>query len=92
MFENVAQIVERYDELSTLLSSPEIVSDPTKIREYSQEQAEIADLVTTYTRYRQVQDELDQARTMLAGEEDVDMRELVGEEIQALESRRRRAS
>ncbi len=86
MFENVAQIVERYDELSTLLSSPEIASDPTKIREYSQEQAEIADLVTTYTRYRQVQDELDQARTMLAGEEDVDMRELVGEEIQALES------
>ena len=84
MFEKVAQVEERYDELSRLLSLPETAQDPNLIREYALEQSEIQELVSTYRRYRQVEQELADAREMLGDEADAEMRAMFQEEIGAL--------
>ena len=34
MFEQVAEVVRRYEELSDLLASPEVAQDPARIRTY----------------------------------------------------------
>jgi len=87
MFDKVADIVRRYDELNELLATPEVASDPDKIRIYAQEQAEIAELVQTYREYRSVLEELQDTRDMLVDETDPAMRDLIGTEVQALEQR-----
>ncbi|MBC7234688.1 MAG: peptide chain release factor 1 [Chloroflexi bacterium] len=87
MFEQLAEIETRYEELNRLLASPEVARDPDKIREYSQEQAEIADLVMAYREYRQVVEELEATRAMLEEETGPEMRELIQQEIEKLEGR-----
>jgi peptide chain release factor 1 len=87
MFEQVADTETRYDELNRLLSTPEVASDPDKIRIYGQEQAEIGELVMLYREYRQVVEELKTTRLMRAEESDGDMLALIEDEIDRLETR-----
>ena len=87
MFERVARVVSRYEELNRLLSSPEIASDPAKIREYAQEHAEIAGLVKAYREREKVLAELATTQAMLSEEVDSEMRDMIREEIAQLEER-----
>jgi peptide chain release factor 1 len=85
MFEKVADVVRRYDELNELLSSPEVARDPERIQAYAQEQAGIAELVTTYREYTRVVAELESTREMQLAETDLEMKEMIREEIAGLE-------
>lgn len=85
MFEKVAEIAKRYEELNELLSLPEVIRDPTKIRVFAQERAEIEDLVVAYGEYSTLSSELEDARAMLAEESEPGMREMIGQEISRLE-------
>jgi peptide chain release factor 1 len=87
MFEQVAEVEARYDELSRLLSTPEVAHDPDKIRAYGQEQAEISDLVILYREYRQVVEELETTRLMREEEPSEDMLTLIEDEIDRLQTR-----
>ena len=87
MFEQVAQVVRRYDELSQLLASPEVAQDAVKIREYAQEQSAIAELVEAYRDYERVARELADARALLAEESDPDLQQMASDEIVSLEVR-----
>ncbi len=87
MFDRLAAVENRYEQLNELLSDPEIVNDPKKLREYSKEQSEIQKTVETYREYKQVKEELEGAKTMLEDKLDAEMRELVKEEVDSLEKR-----
>ena len=84
MFERIQIVEDRYDKLNELLSDPDIVNDPTKLREYSKEQS-IAETVEVYREYKDVQEEYKDAKAMLDEKLDADMREMVKEEIAELE-------
>ena len=83
MFEKTATLVERYNELSALLSSPKIANEPHKIREYAQEQSELAETVQTYLHYCAVKSELSDTEQMLAEETDSDMVAMIRDEVAA---------
>ena len=85
MFEKVGAIVARYDELNRLLSSPEVVSDPTLLRTYGQEQAEVAAIVQVYRRYEALNQELADARALREEEDDADMLAMIDDEIARIE-------
>src|SRR5699024_426707 len=82
MFEQLKSLEDRYEKLNELLSDPEIGSDPDKLREYSKEQAGLADSVTAYRKYKTVTDELADAKEMLELESDDDMVDMVKMEIE----------
>lgn len=88
MLDKLERIEERYEELNQLMAKPEVASDPNKIREYAQEQAEIKELVETFREYRDVDEELEATREMLEDSLGEEMRQLVKEEIEALSERR----
>jgi len=90
ILEKLRQVEERYEELNRLLADPEIATDPDKLREYGREQAEIANLVQTYREYKDVEQELNETRSMLDDDLDEEMRELVQQEIATLEGKRER--
>ncbi len=88
MFERLDQILERYDELTRLMATPEISQDHIKIREYAQERSELEEVVQAYRAYRDASAELEATREM-QGESDLgaEMRELIAAEIDELEER-----
>ncbi len=75
-------LLERFEELSALLSAPEVISDQDKFRAYSKEYAELESVVECHRSYKRVEDDLRDARAMLI-DSDADMREMVEDEISA---------
>ena len=85
MFDRLQAVEARYDKLTELLSDPEVISDTKKLREYSKEQSDMQETVEAYREYKQVKEQMDDAKAMLEDKLDADMREMVKEEISELE-------
>ena len=73
-------LTERYEEVSALLSDPDIIADQNKYRDLSKEYAELEPVVKTYTGFQQVVSSVAEARSLLK-DADPDMREMAQEEI-----------
>ncbi|MFS1517008.1 peptide chain release factor 1 [Bacillus sp. SCS-151] len=86
MFDRLQAVEERFEKLNELLSDPEIVNDPKKLRDYSKEQSDIQETVQKYREYKSVSEQLQDAKAMLEEKLDADMRDMVKEEINELES------
>lgn len=85
MFDRLQTVDDRYEKLNELLSDPDVVNDPDKLREYSKEQSDIAETVETYREYREIRQQYDEAKAMLEEKLDDEMREMVKEELDVLE-------
>ena len=86
VFDRLEAVEARYEKLNELLSDPEIVNNPSKLREYSKEQSDIQQTVAAYQEYKDVKEQLSEAKTMLEDKLDADMRDMVKEEIAELET------
>ncbi|XJZ27158.1 peptide chain release factor 1 [Bacillota bacterium Lsc_1132] len=86
MFDRLQSVEDRYEKLNELLSDPEIINDAKKLREYSKEQANIQETVQTYRQYKEVREQLKDAKAMLEEKLDAEMREMVKEEVNDLET------
>ncbi|WP_226086207.1 peptide chain release factor 1 [Mesobacillus sp. S13] len=87
MFDRLQAVEDRYERLNELLSDPEVVNDSKKLREYSKEQSDIQETVMAYREYKEVKEQLTDAKAMLEDKLDAEMREMVKEEISELEPR-----
>ncbi|MCA1065474.1 peptide chain release factor 1 [Rossellomorea sp. AcN35-11] len=85
MFDRLQAVEDRYDKLNELLSDPEIVNDPKKLRDYSKEQSDIQATVEAYREYKELTQQHKDAKAMLDDKLDADMREMVKEEVSELE-------
>ncbi len=85
MFERLQAVEDRYDHLNEMLSDPAVVSDMTKLRDYSKEQSGLQETVETYRDYKHAKAELKSAKEMLNESLDDEMKELVKMEVSELE-------
>ncbi|KMY55681.1 peptide chain release factor 1 [Bacillus sp. FJAT-27231] len=85
MFDRLQAVEDRYEKLNELLSDPEIVNNPSKLRDYSKEQSDIQETVMVYREYKEAKQQYEEAKAMLDEKLDADMREMVKEEIGDLE-------
>ena len=76
---------ERFEELEALLSDPDVIANQAKFREYSKEYAELEEVVKEFRRYRQVVDNLEQAREMQK-DSDPEIRAMAEDEIGSVET------
>jgi len=86
MLDKLAAVDTRYNELNDLLASPKVTSQPELLMKYGQEQSGLEPVVTTYRRYREVLTQLKDARGMMAEETDEEMRAMIREEVDNLDS------
>lgn len=86
MLGRLQAVENRYEKLNELLSDPEVISDTNKLREYSKEQSDIQETVEVYREYKDVREQLKDAKAMLEDKLDAEMREMVKEEVSELES------
>ena len=85
MFEKLASIETKYEQLAAEMADPAVQADTAKFRTHSKTLAEMQPLVDKYREYKDV------VAQVIATEElvkDPDMRELAQEELKELESRR----
>ncbi|KXI45651.1 MULTISPECIES: peptide chain release factor 1 [Bacillus cereus group] len=92
MLDRLQAVENRYEKLNELLSDPAIISDSNKLREYSKEQSDIQETVEVYREYKDVREQLKDAKTMLEDKLDAEMREMVKEEVSELESQEKTLS
>jgi len=82
--DRLAQVDEKYEELNHILSQPEVIGKPEKLRHYSKEHADLAPIVEAYRRYRKLEKQLEDVEAMLRNEKDAEMTGLIRDEKDAL--------
>lgn len=87
MFDRLQALADRYEKLSELLCDPDVSSDPKRLRELSKEQSDLQEAYNAFTEYKQVTEQLDEAKLMQAEKLDDEMREMVKMEIDELSQR-----
>ncbi|HFK1404722.1 TPA: peptide chain release factor 1 [Bacillus cereus] len=92
MLDRLQAVENRYEKLNELLSDPEVISDTNKLREYSKEQSDIQETVEVYCEYKDVREQLKDAKAMLEEKLDAEMRDMVKEEVSELESQEKTLS
>jgi peptide chain release factor 1 len=78
---------ERYQEVAALLSDSETIADQNKFRELSKEYAELEPVVKAYIDYRDVINNLQEAKLLLK-DSDPDMRAMAQDELAEAESQK----
>jgi peptide chain release factor 1 len=86
MIDRLEQMEQRYDELQSQFSLPEVINDHEKYQKTAKALREIEAPVSKYRELKQVQQGLADARAMLA-ESDADIRAMAEEEIATLAPR-----
>ena len=75
------QMVDRYEEVTALLSDPSVISDNNKFRELSVEHSDLMDITTLWQNYVRAETDQADAEAMLAESSDPEMKEMMQDEI-----------
>ena len=75
------QMVDRYEEVTALLSDPSVISDNNKFRELSVEHSDLMEITTLWQNYVRAETDQADAETMLAESSDPEMKEMMQDEI-----------
>ena len=79
------QLVERFSEVTALLSEPEVINDNNRFRELSMEYSQLEPVTKTWQEYLSAEQSLQEAKEMLE-EKDAEIKEMAKLESKELES------
>jgi peptide chain release factor 1 len=86
MFDKLAQIETRYQELTDELSSAELFSNPSAYGKAAKQHRSLSEIVEKYRALKSLQEELAGARDLCENAADEEMRELARVEVEALQA------
>ena len=81
--QKLADIESRYEELTRQMADPAVISDSDLYRKTTKAQSDLSDVVAKYREWKQVNENLQQARGMIA-DADPEMRQMADDEIAGL--------
>jgi peptide chain release factor 1 len=82
---NMKKNAERFDELGTELSTPEVIGQPQLLAKTARERSELEPMIYAYNRYETLSRQIEEARELVREETDPDMIELAKGEIADIE-------
>ena len=85
MFGKIKEIEDHFDHLEAELARPEIIRNQKIYQEYIKEHGLLSPIITTFRRYKSVQEEIEKSRTLL-NDPDPEMKKMAREEIESLQS------
>ncbi len=88
MFDKLALIEKRYEELEQMIAQPEIVTNQKQLQELMRKRADLKDIVIQYQQYKALSDELAELEALLNNDLEPGMIALIKEEQNKLEQRR----
>ena len=84
ILERLEGVKMRFDEVAQQITDPEVISDMKRFIKLNKEYRDLEPLIQVFDEYKNVTDNLDSARNMLATEKDDDLREMAKMEIEDL--------
>src|SRR5579862_5964194 len=88
LYEKLDQIENRYVEMTTELSSPEILNDSANYQKLARRHSELSEMVEKYRQWKQIDKELTGAKQMVLETEDPEMKQMAEEEEKQLAERK----
>lgn len=86
MFENLIEVKQRFEEVTNLLSDPEVISDQVQYRKLTKEHNNLTPVVSTYDKLRKIEQELEDQRQILEDPtEDPELKAMASQETPALQ-------
>lgn len=82
MIERLETLLNRYHEIETELTKPEVLGDINKTRQLSKEMSELEETATCYKKYKKILEEIEDAKEM---SKDPELGEMAKEELKTLE-------
>ena len=81
MFQQLDELVEKYNNISEMISMPEVIADQEKWQKLMKEHSDIKEIVEKYQEYKKVSADINESLAMLEENLDEEFRELVKEEL-----------
>lgn len=85
MLKKLENLVTKYNELTELLGTAEIIADQSRFQKYAKAHAELSGIVEVYNQYKQRLQDQEDAKAMLEDNPDPEFREMLVEELSAAE-------
>lgn len=80
MFDKLAQVEQRYEDVNTALQDPAVVSDQEQYKNLMKEYKQLTPIVETFRAYRDAKNRLEEAKELLSSS-DKELKELAEEEL-----------
>ena len=80
MFDKLETVEQRYDEITKLISDPEVISNQTEWQKLMKEHASIEEIVLKYREYKKAKESFEEAKELM---NDPEMKDLAEEEMLA---------
>lgn len=87
MLDKLQALEDKYDELSQLLSDPDVINNQTEWQKHAKAHASLTDVVTAFREYKQTVQGIKDAKEMLEDKLDDDFREMVQLELDELKDK-----
>src|ERR1017187_9494493 len=84
LYEKLDQIEHRYVEMTTELSSPEILNDSANYQKLARRHSELSEMVEKYREWKQLDKELTEAKQMVLESTDPEMKQMAEDEERQL--------
>ncbi len=88
MFEKIASLDARYNQLSEQMAQPDVATDHLRLQQIAREQRELEDVVMAYRAYNDVDRQAREAQQLLDETDDAELRSMAQEELDQLRTRR----
>ncbi|MFC1947634.1 peptide chain release factor 1 [Chloroflexota bacterium] len=87
MWEKLKKVDKRYRDIEEEIARPEVATDPDQLQKLAKERAGLEDVVNMYREYETASKSIEETESMLDDELDDDMREMVKQEIENLQTK-----
>ncbi len=87
MFDQLEDVLSRYEEILKMLNEPSVIADQARFQDLMKEQGNLQPLVDAYSAYKRDQETIEESLSMLEEESDPEMREMLKEELSDARSR-----
>ena len=88
MLDKLQAVEDKYLELESLISDPDIISDMAKWQKYNQEHAALTEIVEKFREYKKICATIDEDKAMFEEDIDSDMRHMLEDEVKELSARK----
>ena len=84
MLDKLQAVEDKYLELESLISDPDVIADMPKWQKYNQEHAALTELVDKFREYKKICKTIDEDKAMFDEDIDDDMRHMLEDEVKEL--------
>jgi peptide chain release factor 1 len=88
MLEKLKQLEERYEELTRLISDPEVIANQKEWQKHTKTHAALEEIVVVYREYKKVLQNIEENEELLESEPEAEFKELVEIDLAELETKK----